>query len=321
MKKQVLNIGFIKFKKRNVKLFGFFLIAAFFFLMLSKLSQTYTQEINLDVELYNLEDEIVVLNDTLYNGKVTVSAKGFNLLQYIFSNSKKIKIDAQQEAFKSKKQILWDLRSNRYQLKEVLGNTLEILSVSPDTIKFDYDVLSYKMVPIQLVKDVTYASGYDVVNTIRLSQDSVKIIGSKQAIDTINYVTTKAVVLKDVKSDILKSTGFVTNNTSIDIVPKQVDVNGEVKRFTEGKISIPVKLINAPIGKTVNFFPKQVDLVYYVDIDSFKGIKPEDFQVVCDFSNFKNSNTKSFDLEISKAPKQVKRSRLLQDKIEFVLSE
>ncbi|ARV08141.1 hypothetical protein BTO05_00230 [Winogradskyella sp. PC-19] len=321
MKKAVSKYFFKIFKKRNVKRFSFFLGAAFFFLMLTKLSQTYTHTIDLEINLYNLEDEVIVLEDSLSFSKVTMKAKGFSLLKYMFNNPKEINIDARSETVKRGKQILWDISNNKYQLNEAFGNSVEILDIKPDTIYFTIDVLASKKVPVKLMKDITYATGFDVINELRLSQDSVKIIGSKRYIDTISVINTEPLDLKNINSDISEEIAFMNTGSDIEILPKTLSVKGTVKRFTEGKFSIPIDLINTPIGKSVNFFPKNIDLIYYVDVENFKNVKQEDFKVVCDFSKLNNQYQNNLELQVLESSSLVKSVRLVQNRVEFIISD
>ncbi|WP_295832276.1 YbbR-like domain-containing protein [uncultured Winogradskyella sp.] len=321
MRKPVSKYILKIFKRRNVKRFSFFLGAAFLFLMLTKLSETNTQSIDLDIKLYNLEDEIVVLEDSLSSPQVTLRAKGFSLLKYMFKTSKTIRVDAQNETSKRGKQLLWDIGNNKYQISQIFGNSIEILDIKPDTVYFAFDVLSSKKVPVQLIKDVSYASGFDVINELKLSKDSVKIIGSKRHLDTVMVIKTNKVTLDNVNSDISEQVTFINLSRDIEILPKSLELNGVVKRFTEGKFSLPVHLINAPIGKKVNFFPKNIDLIYYVDVERFKKVKPEDFTVVCDFSRLNNATQNNLELQIVKSSSFVKSSRLAQNRVEFIISD
>ncbi|WP_299117909.1 YbbR-like domain-containing protein [uncultured Winogradskyella sp.] len=322
MKNLVSKKTFSTLKKRNIKLFGFFLAAAFLFLMLTKFSESYTQVVSVNLKLTNLEDEIVILNDSSSIAEVTVKARGFNLLKYLFSSTISLDIDAQTEVFKKDKSLFWDVSNNRYRLIQEFGNTVDILSVKPDTIEFHYDVLSSKNVPLILDSDITYAEGYDVVGQLELSQDSVKVIGSRRIIDSIKKIVTEPIVLGDINKDIEASITLLNNNSNkISLVPDKVKINGIVRRFTEGKLNIPIKLINEPLGKKINYFPKNVDVVYYVDLDNYNIIKSENFEVICDFKDFKDENKRYLDLELAKISPLVKRARTLQNRIEFIISD
>lgn len=314
--------NYFKFlKKRNVKLFSVFLAAAFFFLILTKLSQSYTQDIQLKVTLDNLEDDIVVLNDSFVTAKAVLNSKGFGLLPYLFSASKNISVDAKKETFKRGQRMLWDIGNNKYQLKKVFGNSVEIISIKPDTIAFEYDVLASKIVAVNLVKDISFVEGFDVVDKLELTQDSVKIIGSKKQLDTIQVLETEPLVLSEVNTDIDQQITLENKFKNLKIIPKNLGVKGEVRQFTEGKFSIPVKITNQLPDKNINFFPKKVELIYYTDIKNFSSINLKDFKVVADFSELKDDEQNTLQLKITKFPKSVKNVRLLQNSIEFIISD
>ncbi|RZN80305.1 MAG: YbbR-like domain-containing protein [Winogradskyella sp.] len=322
MKKLVFKKSFSALKKRNIKLFGFFLATAFLFLILTKFSESYTQVVSLNLELTNLEDEIIILKDSSNIAEVTVKAKGFSLLKYLFSSSVSLDVDAQKEVFKKGKTLLWDVSNNRYKLLQEFGNSVDILSIKPDTIEFHFDVLSSKNVPLLLNSNITYADGYEVLGQLELSQDSVKIIGSKQVIDSIKTIVTEPIVLEGINKDIEASVALQNNNGNmVSLVPEKIKIKGTVKRFTEGKLTIPIRLINEPLGKKINYFPKNVDVVYYVDLDNYNAIKPKNFEVICDFKEIKNENKSYLDLQLTKTSPLVKRARTLQNRIEFIISD
>ena len=309
-----------KLKKGNVKLFSTFLIAAFLFLLLTKLSKDYTQEIVINVALENLEDEFVIIDDSLPQVNVTVRAKGFSLLKYIFNNGKNISIDAQTETFKKNNGLYWDIKNKKYKLNNLFGESVDILDVKPDTIAFKYDILASKMVPVVLNKKITFSDGFDVVNDFKLSQDSIKIVGSQQIIDTIDVINTVDFKQDNLNQDVSKIIAL-RDVKSVELIPNELSVFGKVRRFTEGKFTLPVALINAPIDKRVNIFPKQVDLVYYVDVENFTNVKPEDFRLICDFNTVKNDLQSTLEIQIIKKSHLVKRMRLLQNNVEFIISK
>lgn len=312
--------NFFHFKKRNVILFSVFLVLAFLFLMLTKFSQSFTQKIELKVELTNLNDEIILQNDSLSNAYVTVKGKGFSLLSYIFNSKKTIEIDANIETLKQKDYYLWDIKNKKYKLAEAFGKSIEILNVTPDTLRFNYDVLASKIIPIRLDKNISYSIGYDVIDNLKLSQDSVKIVGSKSSIKSLDFISTELLELNQVSKDISIDLKLKTSIPNIDIIPNKVTVSGKVVRFTEGKFTLPVKLKNSPKNKIINIFPKNIDLIYYVDIENFKRIKASDFEISCDFKNI-NSNQSTLEVDISKKSALVKSNSLSQHTVEFIISD
>ena len=315
------NFGSIlNFRKGNVKLFGFFLGVATLFLLLSKFSESYTHNIKLKVNLYNLDDEVVIENDSTSEATVFIKTKGFSLLPFLFNSSRTIALDAKDEVSKTKDRYYWSTSSNLYKIKDVFGSSVDVLDVEPDTIRISYSTLENKKVPVKLVSNLTFSSGYDVVDNIKMSVDSVKIIGSKTLIDSILEIKTEALQLTELRKDIIETLSFDASS-NIEIIPPNVEVTAKVMVFTEGQFSLPVELVNISHKKKINFFPKTVNLNYYVDVENFKKVKPSDFKIVADFKTIDISDTQSVLLKVEKFPEVIKSFRLQQNRVQFIISQ
>ena len=70
---------------------------AFLFLVISKLSNDYNQSIKLKIQLTNVDDEIIIVNDSLNYLDAVVQAKGFSLVPFLFKDYKLILKDADKD--------------------------------------------------------------------------------------------------------------------------------------------------------------------------------------------------------------------------------
>ena len=320
---QVKNMKWVTyFKGNNIKRFGFFLFAAFLFLILTKLSETYTQEVTFNIELTNLEEEIILTSDSTNTVDVILSGKGFNMLPYSLYKSKIIYLDAQNDVYSTREKFYWDAVNNRHIINETIGNSIEIRSIKPDTLVMEFDVLATKIVPLRFKHNIIFEPGFDILGDYTLSQDSVKLVGSEAILNTISEIETKALKLDNIKTDIKQVVDLQTLDVSnITIIPNSIEVIGKVKRFTEGKLFVPINILNLPLDKEINYFPKQVEVVYYVDLENFNSVKATDFSVIADFENLNNSTQRFLELKIVKSPMLVKTTRLSQNKVEYIISE
>ena len=146
--------------------------------------------------------------------------------------------------------------------------------------------------------------------------DSIKIVGAVDKIKTVNEVTTKELKLKKVNTSIDEDIAL-NEIRDIEIFPKKVNVKAEVKRFTEGKMEVPLTIINKPKDVLINYFPKTVTLSYYVDLESFNEIKASDFLVECDYNEISENQT-YFIPRVTKLPEFVKRINVKQKRIDFI---
>ncbi|WP_299368540.1 hypothetical protein [Winogradskyella sp.] len=303
-------------KKQNVKRFSIFIAIAFIFLIFSKLSSDYKQPLKLKVSLDNIEEEIILQQDSSNVIDVLVEAKGFVLLPYIFNNYKTIVIDSKTNMTTKPAHYVFDVQKHKYLIQGQLGSSYTLLSISPDTLILPYSKRASKHIPIVLNTDIEYKTGFDIKGEFRLNVDSVKIVGPEDKIENVNSIATKELKLAKVSGAIDKDIE-IDKIKDIEVFPKIINVKADVKRFTEGTIEIPVTITNKPEGITINYFPKTVTVMYYVDLDSYSSISANDFKVECSFNGVDKEQT-YFIPKITKSPNFIKRVNIKQKRIDFI---
>ena len=306
------------FKKRSVQQFLFFVAVAFVFLIFSKLSNDYKQTITLKVKLKNIEDEIVLENDSTKTINAYIEAKGFALIPYMFKSSTTIILDAKTDVLSQDNKFIFDVKKHQFLIEGQLGKSYDILSLSPDELVLPYSTRASKMVPVTLTTDIDYAVGYDLKDDFKLSIDSIKVVGPASEVEKIKTLNTEKLTLSTVNKDISEEVKINSEAYgNIDVFPKSIKVEGAVTRFTEGTIQIPITITNKPKDVEINYFPKEVTIVYYVDLEQFKFIKAADFIVECDYSEIVGEQTYFVPKVINK-PEYVKRISIKQKRIDFI---
>ena len=143
MKKKISNY----LRKKDVKRFSIFFVLAFLFLIFSKLSNDYKQNIALKVELFNLDEEIVVEYDSLNKITALVESKGFTLLPYLFKESKTILIDAKKDVIKRDNEFVFEVQRQKYKIEDKLGSSYKLLNLKPDSLTLKYSTPSVSVLP------------------------------------------------------------------------------------------------------------------------------------------------------------------------------
>jgi hypothetical protein len=295
----------------------FFLIA-FVFLIFSKLSNDYKQTIKLRINLVNIQDEIILHDDSVRTIDAYIEAKGFALIPFIFKSTANIEVDAKTDVISKSNTFIFDVQKHLFLIEEQLSKSYNVISILPDTIVLPFSKRASKFVPIALKSDINFAVGYDIKGDYGFDVDSVKVVGSDLEVNKVTILTTKNLVLNDVKSNINENVEIdLSNFDNIEVFPKSVTVSGEVTRFTEGTIEIPIHITNTPSDTIINYFPKTVKLVYYVDLDNYNSVKATDFEVECNYLDVKNNQT-YFTPKIVKKPNFVKRISIKQKQIDFI---
>ncbi|NQX84639.1 MAG: YbbR-like domain-containing protein [Flavobacteriaceae bacterium] len=305
------------FQNRRINVLLFFFLIAFLFSILTKLSETYNKTISFSINPLHIPEDKVVLLDSTHVIDVTVTSKGFDLVKYYFSKPI-LDVDFRWlELHES--HYLWKEGNQLSNIIDQLDHDFKIKNITPDSLLFKYDSNAIKEVPVQLNQNVKFKSGFDIVGTFKLQPSTIKLIGPKSIIDTISYVPTTTLKSGEVQSSIQKK--IKIDKTSIppevNFSHNMVSVSAVVDKFTEGSISVPITLINAPQNLTVKFYPKKVDVIFYTSLGYYKHITDKNFTITCDYVSDTHQNY--LIPKVTKMPKNVKNVRLNTNKIEYIV--
>lgn len=309
-------------KSRKLNVFGAFLVLSFCFWALTKLSKSYTETIAFEIIYKNVPEQHHVEIDSSKKVKVGVKAYGFNLLKYSFFKPT-FQIDFKSDVSLKNNMYIWNAKQNVAKINAKFKNSVDVLSIQPDTLRFPYQSLAVKKVPVKTNISIAYTPGYDMSSKLKVTPDSVRIIGSKKIIANIDEVTTKKVDLKNIKSDIKNVIQIEMTEAlkQLKISDKTVTVTGHVEKFTEGTFNVPVTIINLPADTNINFFPKTIPVAYNVSLNNYKMVKPSDFRVECNYKDIDNTEKSFLIPKLVKVPEIVKSARLKQHKVEFILMQ
>lgn len=309
----------IKSGKFNVFLL-FFLISAMV-LVFSKLSKIQTKTFTFQIDNNNLPQELVLLNKKDLKLNITLKAEGYKLIDYYFKKPKMV-FDFKTLNKLNDSTYIWDRNSGFPELNNELKRGEEILSITPDTLRFLFDINAVAKIPVQLKSRVGFTQGFDMINSFKISPDTITIVGPKSVISEWQYVATDTLVLNEVNKNISKKVNLNIPKEygQVKISDKFVEVSGEVDKFSEGTVNVPVSVKNVPEGFTLKIFPKDVTITFYTSLSVYNQVNGNEFKVECDYSKVTKDKPYLEPLLIVK-PSNVKSARINQNRIEFVLTE
>lgn len=308
-------------KTKKINIFLLFVLLAFIILLLTKLSRDYTNTVTFNITSKNVSEESVILKDPSHKLKVTLSTYGFKWLKYYFLTPN-LEIDFANDVTKTDSVYIWSSAKGFPTINNQFDKTETIISINPDTLRFKYDKNTVKLVPVRANITINYSPGFNALEEKIIEPDSIKIIGPSSLLDNIAFLTTKAFNAENVRGPISETLVLDTDSIdkAINITTKEVKLKYNVEKFTEGTLSIPIELINVPNSIRLTHFPKTINVYYFTSLKAFKNIKKNDFKVVCDYKELLNNNA-YLTPKLIKEPKGVKRVRLQQQNVEFIITE
>lgn len=309
-------------KSRKLNVFGLFFLLSFCFLALTKLSKNYSETISFELVYKNVPEQHHIDLDSTKKVNVTVNAYGFNLLRYSFYKPT-LEIDFNTDVLLKNKVYVWNAQHNSPKISLKFRNSVDVISIQPDTLRFPYQSLAVKKVPVRTDVSIDFAPGYDMSSKIKVLPDSIKIIGSEKRVSEIDYVTTEQIELKNVNSNIEISLDIEIDEAlkHLKMSKKQVIIKGHVEKFTEGTFNVPVSIINLPSGTNINYFPKTIPVAYNVSLNNYKSVKSSDFRIECNYKDIEKTGKTFLIPKLIKMPEIVKSARLKQKKVEFILMQ
>lgn len=312
-----IKIKGVKGKRLNV--FVLFLLLSFLISLLVKLSDTYTQTLRFELQPTQLESNEVLISKEAKTINVTISGRGFELLKY-YIEARIIDVDFSQ-LNKNKSHYFWTERSQFENVINHFDSKISVKSINPDTLLFQYDPQFIKKVPVQISVNSSFASGFDLVTPFQSIPDSITLTGPKSLLETISSIQTETLKLKALNSNIDREVALDVSNASkqISYSNQVVRIKGEVDKFTEGSIQVPVTVVNVPDSLILNFFPKEITVIFYTSLKAYSTIGSSDFSIECDFNSLTTEN-KYLNPVLVKQPSTVKTAKLKSTALEYVIT-
>ena len=319
MMKKIIGEIVNSIKNRKLNVFFLFVLSAFTILVFTKLSKEYTDTITFHIAQKNVPLDKVVVSGSNQNIQLTMKTHGFKWLTYYMSQPT-LSIDFDNDVYVRNGKFVFAKSITYLNEKKQFKDQIKILDIKPDTIRFNFDQNLIKRVPVVPIVNIKYQQGFDVTGVYKTLPDSITIIGPENKVSKIDSLKTKPLELQNVKNNISQNVAISLPENSDDVkYSKQyVQVNIQVAKFTEGRLNIPVEVINLPQNVALKYFPKEIQVTYYTSLDNYSEITQKDFRIVCDY-NALNGNNPYMVPELVKIPDFLKYAKLGQNHVEYII--
>jgi len=256
--------------------------------LLIELSKSYKSSAVFYVEYINLPKGKLLQSKPVSEIDIALKAPGFSLLKYKIKK-RKIKLNIRNVIKRGSNYYLLPNQQIAYLNAQLSGET-EVISVLNDTIFIELGKNKSKKVPITPSLEIKFKLGYNFIENLKIVPDSVLITGPEKYVDSIKELSTSVLKLNDVYENISENLvlKLPAKKTNLIVSDKKVKIIGEVDKFTEGRFTIPVVLINKPEGVKINTFPKEIEVIYQAGLSNFNKITKNSFLIVFDFEQYKN---------------------------------
>ena len=304
--------------QRNILVFFVFLLIAIAFWFMQALKETTTAQFTYDIKIVNVPKEIVFTSEIPSSINISVSGRGWAILQYWSQHDKKeLHIDFE-DVEKEDSKLTLDNNLWRKLTQKEYNHNLKFVSALPGAVDIYYSNGITKRVPVRFNGKVSTEEQY-LVCDIRVKPDSADVIAPVYLLDSIKEVLTEHGVFTDL-DDTLTTKIALKNMTGIKVVPDSVRLKICVDLFTEKTLEVPIYCENIPENKILRTFPSKAKVTFNVSSTLFDKISPQDFIVVVDYKELKNGKNKCT-LQLRESPNNVSHVRISPEQIEYVIEQ
>ncbi len=289
--------------------------------MLITLSKEYRTSLTFGVRYTNIPQNRLMLGDNNNSLTMSINANGFKILRTRIQNST-LELDASLMQQDAKGRFYLLLSRQQPLLQEQLLSDVFIQNILTDSIYLNLDVLASKKIAVRPNVKINYHVGYGLLDKMVVKPDSILVSGSKQQLDTMQYLDHKSLILKDVKSDFDQEVDLlIQNSDGIKLSQEKVVISGKVDKFTEGTLKVPFSLMNVPADMKITTLTEEVSVVFVIGLSDFNQISPSSFKVECDYEYSRSKNLTYLIPKVSQKPKSVKSVKIVPQTIDFLIQK
>tara|TARA_B110000902_G_scaffold266506_1_gene354475 strand:- start:2335 stop:3267 length:933 start_codon:yes stop_codon:yes gene_type:complete len=310
----------VKTSRKISKTFISFLVASFLIWLLITFSKEYTTVITYAVIYKNIPQNKLLQEVPINTIDITVKASGFKILRSNFKN-KKIQLEASNLQRKEHSKFYFLTKNQVKKIQQQLLFGVELKEIEQDTIYLNLGLLTSKKVALKPNLDINYHIGYDLLNEIKISPDSIVISGPEAQVEKTNYLDLSELKLDDVKSDFSEEVTILKLNNNFKISDLKTIISGSVDKFTEGKLQVSFTTKNLPKDINLTILSEKVEIVFVVALSNFSKISEASFKVECDYLISEKNNLGYLIPKVILAPDFIKSIKIIPKKIDFLIQK
>lgn len=315
----------VKFKKQ-LFIYLFFLVISFIFWYINALSHTYITELSYQITYTNYPKGKVLVSDKPASLILKVRGNGFQLLRSkVDSHFRPIEVDLKEYA-----SFIYSINSGKYshylsslRIKDKLNKRfpeLQLIQVKPDSLYFNFTTVIDRKVAVKPQLIIEFSDQYMLSGKIQVIPDSIIVSGPKVIIDTLSFIYTKKLQLKDISDTIFQPIELEPLDKFI-FPRKSVKVYVPVEKFTEVVYSVPVEPENVPAGFEVKTFPASITVSFNVTLSVFDQMTPYMFRAAVDYKAIVDGSPQKLKVNLVKYPSAVTNVKFYPKSVEYLVEK
>ena len=319
MPKRIKSILKTRFRKTNINSFIFFLFFAVVIWIFVQFSKQYNEIINIPVKYINVPPNKLLSSENPKFLKLRMEENGFRIAWFsLFPPTLELDVS---EAVEQGNQLIYVIDDHRSDIVAQMNIDFDDNEFVKEAVLIDFQEKKEKKVPVIPMIDIEFAAGYSAIEELELEPDSVVVTGPDNILDTLTRLYTRQINLKKVKENVSGTVGVDTSAyKDLTLYHQNFRYMIDVEKFTEGKVMVPIELINVPNGLNVVIFPKETLLFFQVNLKDYNKVTASDFRVVADFKEVRDNQDFLLPQVVQK-PEFTNNIRINEKRIQFIIKK
>ena len=250
------------------------------------------------IEIQDLPNSRIVTFQSHRQAQVTVKGPAF-LISKLSSNPPLVRIPAPKEG---DSRMLVPLLKSQLNLPQ----TVQIVSIEPAEVKFTFDRLVTKKVPVVVPRIGALGDSY-IVREVEIAPSEVSISGPENDLQAITSVETYPLDLRTAQEDFARSINLRLPGSHVESDEDKVQVKVDIDLVILDRVfsQVPIEVRSLENLQKLRTLPAAVDVVVSGAREQVKGLLVSDVQAFVSVNDFSEGKSYSLDIDLPKGVKLV----------------
>lgn len=305
-------------KGRDILTFLAFFAAVFCYWYLVNMGEEHESQFTFDVSLRHVPDEQIITAAPTPSVTVTLRDRGGRILEYRTRKSmRRLAIDCREYKPVDGRVVITGQTLQKL-LDTTLSPTAEVLSISPDTIRYCMVSAQGRRLPVY-VQGTVATDNYHVINRSFVTPDSVDVYAPKSVLDTMQGVWSNPVNLTAVTDSITTPLTFLRPSDGMLFEPDEALFSVVATPYVEKTLELPIRAHMFPYGVALKAFPSKAKVTFLVSMESFHDIDESCFELVVNYLDLDlRSTTPRAKLELLRQPEGIKSVVIVPEEVDYL---
>lgn len=294
------------------------LIISGFIWLLRNLSKEFESHVPMQVELSTLPANCIWLRTQAHNLDVEIESFGFSLLgSGITRKENTIELDFASYTCRDGMVSLPTSRL-RGQIARLLGREQAILSIYPDTLRFEFSEAITKEINVKVPFIAQLKEGSFLDKPPKAIPNKIKVTGPASILDTMTALTTETIKLSGSFKDTLSAK--LTTHPLIEGLNRTVGVVYSTDEYSEKSFRVPIQLPQVNGFKGLRLFPDSVILTCLAGTKQLGTMTADSFRVeIAEDDLPRVGEAQKLNLSVTRFPIDVSEVQLRPGRIEYLI--